>query len=124
MSDHQAPTVPTPVPSARSGAALGTVTDATFDRDVLGAAGPVLVDYWAPWCGPCYQVAPVLERIAAERNLTVLKLNADENPQTAARFAVLAMPTLQLWVGGEVVQQVVGARSKAALLRELDPYLP
>jgi thioredoxin 1 len=120
---NESPTVPTVIPAARP--ELRAVTDATFTREVLEADRPVLVDFWAPWCGPCYQVVPVLERIAAERagQLTVVKMNVDENPQTAARLSILSMPTLQVYVRGELVKSLVGARSKAALDRELEPLL-
>ncbi len=121
MTDSR--TLPAPVAAPRP--ELGVVTDATFASEVLQADRPVLVDFWAPWCGPCYQVVPVLERIAAERagQLSVVKMNADENPETAARLAILAMPTLQLYVRGELVTSIVGARSKAALERALEPFL-
>ncbi|WP_406091073.1 thioredoxin [Kitasatospora purpeofusca] len=102
--------------------ATTTVTDATFDADVLKSDKPVLVDFWAEWCGPCRQVAPVLEEIAAEHGdkLTIAKLDVDANQQTAATYNVISIPTLILYKNGEAVKQITGARPKAALLRELD----
>ncbi|GAA1388679.1 thioredoxin [Kitasatospora sp. NPDC097605] len=102
--------------------ATTTVTDATFDADVLKSDKPVLVDFWAEWCGPCRQVAPVLEDIASEEGdkLTIAKLDVDANQQTAAAYNVISIPTLILFKNGEPVKQITGARPKAALLRELD----
>ncbi|WP_380277624.1 thioredoxin [Kitasatospora purpeofusca] len=98
------------------------VTDATFDADVIKSDKPVLVDFWAEWCGPCRQVAPVLEEIAADESdkLTIAKLDVDANQQTAAAYNVISIPTLILFKNGEPVKQITGARPKAALLRELD----
>jgi thioredoxin 1 len=103
---------------------LNDVTDASFQVDVLEADGPVLVDFWAPWCGPCRVVAPVLEEIAAERpDLKIVKLNIDENQQTAANFDVLSIPTLILFKHGQVAKKVIGAYPKRKLEAELEPEL-
>jgi thioredoxin len=102
-----------------------TVTDATFDEQVLGSDKPVLVDFWAEWCGPCRQIAPSLEAIAEEHadELTIVKLNIDENPVTAAKYGVMSIPTLNVYKGGEVVKTIVGAKPKAAIERELSDYI-
>jgi len=107
------------------GASTKTVTDATFDAEVLGSDVPVLVDFWAEWCGPCKMVAPVLEEIAAEHadKLTVAKVNIDENPEIARRFQIMSIPTMSVFNQGEVVKSIVGAKPKAALLRDLEGYL-
>jgi thioredoxin 1 len=103
---------------------LAEVTDSSFQADVIEADGPVLVDFWAPWCGPCRVVGPVLEEIAGERpDLTIVKLNVDENQQTAANFDVLSIPTLILFRGGEPVKKVIGAYPKKKLVAELEPAL-
>ena len=102
-----------------------TVTDATFAQDVLKSDKPVLVDFWAEWCGPCRKVGPILEEIAGEHadKLTVAKLNVDENPRTAMDYRVISIPTMNVYRGGQVVKTIVGAKPKAALLRELDAFL-
>ena len=104
---------------------LATTTDASFADDVLAADGPVLVDFTAAWCAPCRMVAPVLEQIAAEEaaRLSIVSLDVDENPVTSARYRVMSMPTLMLFVAGEPVTQIVGARPRTAILRELEPHL-
>ena len=104
---------------------LRSVDEATFDEEVLRSGKPVLVDFWAQWCPPCHQIAPVLAQIGAERNdqLTVVKLNSDENPAISARYRVMALPTLILFHRGEMIWSVVGARPKHKLLKELDDAL-
>jgi thioredoxin 1 len=104
--------------------ATKTVTDASFTDDVLLSAKPVVVDFWAEWCGPCKMVAPILEEIAAaNEGITIAKLNVDENPQTSASYGITSIPTLNVFQGGKVVKTIVGAKPKAALLAELAPYL-
>ncbi|MFD7157043.1 thioredoxin [Kribbella sp. NPDC059898] len=104
---------------------LRSVDQKTFRDEVLRSEKPVLVDFWAQWCPPCHQIAPVLAQIADERadKLTVVKLNSDENPQIAANYRVMALPTLALFHRGELIWSVVGARPKHKLLKELDDAL-
>ena len=101
------------------------VTDATFEERVLRAEGAVLVDFWAEWCPPCHAIAPVLDDLAREQagRLTIAKVDVDRNEQTPLRYGVMSFPTLLLFKDGAVVKQLVGARPKGALLRELGPYL-
>jgi thioredoxin 1 len=100
------------------------VTDDTFQAEVLQSDKPVLVDFWAPWCGPCLQVAPVLAEIGAEHaELTIVKINIDENPKVPAAYGVTSIPTLNVYSGGELVKSIVGAKPKPILLRELSNWL-
>ena len=98
--------------------ATKVVTDETFETEVLKSDKPVIVDYWAEWCGPCRMVAPVLEEIATEYadKIDVVKLNIDENPAVSQRYGIMAIPTMNVFSGGQVVKQIVGAKPKSALL--------
>jgi thioredoxin 1 len=104
--------------------AITEVGDNNFQAEVIESAEPVLVDFWAPWCGPCRIVAPHLEELAGERqDLRVVKLNVDDNPQTAAQFNVMSIPTLLLFKNGQVAHQIVGALPKNRLVQEIEPAL-
>jgi thioredoxin 1 len=98
------------------------VTDATFEREVLQSATPVLIDLWAPWCGPCRAIAPVVDELSREYagKLKVVKMNVDDNPQTPSRYGVRSIPNLLLFKGGQVADQIVGAVPKAHLVRAID----
>ncbi len=103
---------------------LQDVSDTNFQAEVIEADQPVLVDFWAPWCGPCRVVAPVLEELAGERSdLRIVKLNVDDNQQTAAKYEVLSIPTMILFKGGQPVKKVIGAYPKKRLEAELEPAL-
>jgi thioredoxin 1 len=101
------------------------VTDQSWQDDVLASDKPVLVDFWAEWCGPCKMVAPVLEEIAQQHGdqITVVKLNIDENPKIAQQYQVMSIPQMSVFKGGEIVKTIIGAKPKSALLRDLSDYV-
>ncbi|UGY92551.1 thioredoxin [Streptomyces gobiensis] len=102
-----------------------TATDANFDEVVLKSDKPVLVDFWAAWCGPCRQIAPSLDAISEEQaeKITVVKLNIDENPATAAKYGIMSIPTMSVYQDGEVVKTIVGAKPKAAIEKDLADFI-
>jgi thioredoxin len=122
---HKEPAVPMRGKEVPQVGATKAVTDATFEVEVLKSGKPVIVDYWAEWCGPCRQVAPVLEEIASEygEKIDVVKLNVDENPVVTQRYGIMNIPTMSVFKDGQVVKEIVGAKPKSALLRELADFI-
>ncbi len=106
-------------------AAVAEVTDATFTEQVLKSSRPILVDYWAEWCAPCKQLSPIIEELAGEYGdrIGFFKLNADLNTDTTIKYGILGLPTIQVFVGGEVVKQFQGGKTKATLVKALEEYL-
>jgi thioredoxin 1 len=104
---------------------ITTLTDATFDEEIASATEPIVVDFWAEWCGPCKMIAPVLEEIAGEQagKLRIAKLNVDDNPSAARRFDVMSIPTLIVFKDGQPAKRIVGAKPKGALLEELSEFV-
>ncbi len=102
-----------------------TITDSTFNKEVLEAGLPVLVDFWAEWCGPCRMIAPVVGEIAAEYKgrVKVCKLNVDSGPQTASQYGIMNIPTLMIFKSGKAVDKIVGAVSKGVIIAKIDPHL-
>jgi len=104
---------------------VSTLSDATFDEEIAGSSEPILVDFWAEWCGPCKMIAPVLDEIADENpgKIKIAKLNVDDNPDIARRFDVMSIPTMIVFKDGQPDKRMVGAKGKGQLLQELSAYL-
>jgi thioredoxin 1 len=102
-----------------------TVTDSSFDADVINSEDTIMVDFWAEWCGPCRAVSPILDQIAEEHagKITIVKLNVDDNPQISAKYQITSIPAMKVFRGGEVVKTIIGAKPKAALEHDLADFL-